>query len=323
MLAGLVGIPRGAGPWVVEPKWDGIRAIVTVDGGSVRLVSRNDNDVSGAYPELAKPPAALAGRSAVLDAEVVAVDEHGHADFGRLQRRMHVRNPAPSLVAEVRVDLVVFDLLWLDGDLLTAAPNARRRARLEELGIMGPRWFTSPVLDLPIGPELVQTGRELGLEGFMVKRADAVYLPGRRSEAWAKVKSLHRREFVVGGWVEGKRSRAGALGSLALGVWDRPEGEHPRHLLYAGLAGSGLTRADIDAFRSVLADLERPDSPFVNPTPAGVKYLEPVLVAEVTFSEVTEAGTLRHPVLVGFRSDVGAADVVVDAELGVIASWTG
>jgi bifunctional non-homologous end joining protein LigD len=308
---------------MVEPKWDGIRAIVTVDAGTVRLTSRNANDVTGAYPELAQVPATIAGRAAVLDAEVVAVDDHGHADFGRLQRRMHVRQPPPALVAAVPVDLVVFDLLWLDGEQLTSLPQERRRVRLEELGLGAAPWFVSPVLDLPLGPELVDTGRELGLEGFMVKRIDAPYLPGRRSDAWAKVKCKFRREFVVGGWVGGKGSRTGALGSLALGVWDRPAGSQPRRLLYAGLAGSGLSSADIDAFRRALVNLDRPESPFANPVPAGVRYLEPVLVAEVMFSEVTAAGTLRHPVLVGFRTDVDPDDVVVDAELGVIASWTG
>jgi bifunctional non-homologous end joining protein LigD len=315
MLTGVVGLPRARGRWLVEPKWDGIRAIITVHEGQVGLTSRNGNDVTAAYPELRSPPVALGGRSAVLDAEVVAVGDRGKADFGLLQRRMHVRHPPAHLVEEVPVNVMVFDLLWLDGILFITEPQERRRAALAGLGIGEPPWFTSPLLDLPVDQTLLDTGRDLALEGFMLKRADAPYLPGRRSDAWAKVKCLRRREFVVGGWVEGKKSRTGDLGSLALGVWDRPPGDGPRRLLFMGLAGSGLTGADIGAFRGMLVELHRGDSPFANPAPAQVNYLEPVLVAEVTFSEVTAAGTLRHPVLLGFRTDVAADEVVLDDEL--------
>jgi bifunctional non-homologous end joining protein LigD len=306
MLAGSVGIPTGPGPWLIEPKWDGIRAIVSVTGRQVRLVSRNGNDVTGAYPELQSPPAGTP--DAVLDGEIVVVGADGRPDFGLLQHRMHVRNPAPKLQGEFPVDLILFDVLWLAGELLTGESQLARRHRLEDI-ITAP-WATTPLLDLPLGPDLIQTGRDLNLEGFMIKRADAPYLPGRRSDAWAKVKCVRRREFVVGGWVEGKRSRTGELGSLALGVHDKDG-----RLLFVGLAGSGLSGADVAAFRATLRTLTRPASPFANPTPPMVKYLEPVLVAEVTFSEVTVAGTLRHPVLVGFRTDIPPDNVVIDGEL--------
>jgi len=323
MLSGAAGIPSSAAGdarwrYLIEPKWDGVRAIVTVDGGHVRLTSRNDHDVTAAYPELADPPPTLVGRSAVLDGEVVAIGERGRPDFGLLQRRMHVRNPGEALLAEVPVNIVLFDVLWLDGDTLTALTQGRRREVLDELAIAHPPWLTSPLLDLPADQDLVATVRELGLEGFMMKRTDAPYLPGRRSDAWRKVKCVRRREFVVGGWLEGRRSRTGTLGSLALGVWDAPPGAD-RHLRFVGMAGSGISQADVEAFRSALVHLSRRDSPFAGPTPRGVRYLEPVLVAEVTFSEVTAAGTLRHPVLEGFRTDVAADDVVIDAELPELA----
>jgi bifunctional non-homologous end joining protein LigD len=321
MLSGATGIPSGDSPpwrYLIEPKWDGVRAIVTIHGGQVRLSSRNDNDVTAAYPELAQPPPTLGGRSAVLDGEVVAIGRRDRPDFGLLQRRMHVRHPNPALVAEVPVNIVLFDVLWLDGDVLTALPQERRRDILAGLAISDPPWLTSPLLDLPADQDLVATIRDLGLEGFMMKRADAPYLPGRRSDAWRKVKCVRRREFVVGGWLEGRRSRTGELGSLALGVWDAPPGGE-RHLRFVGMAGSGISQADVEAFRSALVELSRRESPFSGATPAGVRYLEPVLVAEVTFSEVTAAGTLRHPVLEGFRTDVAADDVVIDAELPELA----
>jgi bifunctional non-homologous end joining protein LigD len=110
-------------------------------------------------------------------------------------------------------------------------------------------------------------------------------------------------------WLEGKAGRSGSLGSLAIGVHDGGD------LRFMGMVGSGLSGSDIDAFRRLAGGLGRERSPFVNATPPGVRFLDPVLVAEVTFSEVTTAGTLRHPVLEGFRTDIDAADVVVDGEL--------
>jgi bifunctional non-homologous end joining protein LigD len=321
MLSGATGIPGGDGRrvrYLIEPKWDGVRAMVTVHGGRVRMSSRNDNDVTGAYPELAQPPAALIGRSAVLDGEVVAIGERGRPDFGLLQHRMHVRQPSEALIAEVPVNIILFDVLWLDGESLTALGQEERREILTGLAVSDPPWLTSPLLDLPADEDLVGTVRDLGLEGFMMKRADAPYLPGRRSDAWRKVKCVRRREFVVGGWLEGRRSRTGELGSLALGVWDAPPGGE-RHLRFVGMAGSGLSQADVEAFRNALVELGRRESPFSGPTPPGVRYLEPVLVAEVTFSEITAAGTLRHPVLAGFRTDMAADDVVIDAELPELA----
>jgi bifunctional non-homologous end joining protein LigD len=304
MLIGATGVPADAAERLIEPKWDGVRVIATVQGGRAKLVNRNGGDITTAYPELQPPPTA----SAVIDGEVVAIDETGRASFGLLQRRMHVRRPAPALVDEVPVTFMAFDLLWCDGDLLTGEPLADRRLRLDALGLDRPPWVTSPVLDL--APEsLVATGRDLGLEGFVLKRRNSVYEPGRRSAAWSKVKLVRRREFVVGGWLEG---RGGQVGSLALGVWD---GE-PRALRFVGMAGSGLHHTDSAAFRRAVSELERPVSPFAEGgTPRGVRYLEPLMVAEVRFSEVTAAGTLRHPVLVGFRTDTDPESVIADDEL--------
>ncbi|HZQ59187.1 MAG TPA: hypothetical protein VFA84_14200 [Acidimicrobiales bacterium] len=304
MLIGGVAVAADARDRLVEPKWDGVRVIATIDGGTLALANRNGGDVTAAYPELQPPPA---GRM-VLDGEVVAIDGTGRASFGHLQRRMHVRRPAASLVEEVPVTFMAFDLLWSDGELLIGLPLAERRRRLEGLAFGRPSWVVSPVLDL--APEsLEQTGRDLGLEGFVLKRPDSTYQPGRRSSAWAKLKLVRRREFVVGGWLEG---RDGRVGSLALGVWDG----QPRQLRFVGMAGSGLRVTDSAAFRTAVSDLERSVSPFgVGVAPRGVRYLEPLMVAEVMFSEVTEAGTLRHPVLVGFRTDTDPESVIADHEL--------
>ena len=310
MLATAAPVPRDLTGWVAEPKWDGVRGMITIEGGRVRIASRNGNDVTAAYPELARPPRSMEATNAVLDGEIVALGTAGRPDFGLLQRRMHVRRPPAALVQDVPVIMVVFDVLWLDGAVLVDLPYRERRGRLAGLGLDESPWLTSPILDLP-GDALLETCRDLGLEGFVVKREDAPYLPGRRTDAWVKVKCVRRREFVVGGWMPGRGGRTGDLGSLALGVHTTPGGP----LRFVGLAGSGLSGADVASFRTALGRLGRPTSPFAGPTPPGVGFLDPVLVAEVTFSEVTAAGTLRHPVLVGFRTDLDPDDVVEDAEL--------
>jgi bifunctional non-homologous end joining protein LigD len=304
MLIGSVGVPADARERLVEPKWDGVRVVATLGAGRARLANRNGRDVTAAYPELHGPPPL----EAVLDGEVVAFDESGRASFGRIQRRMHVRNPSPTLVAEVPVAFMAFDLLWCGGELLVDHPLEERRRRLDALGLDRPPWVTSPVLDLT--PDALEgTGQSLGLEGFVLKRRDSPYLPGRRSPAWAKVKLVRRREFVVGGWLEG---RGGAVGSLALGVWDT----EPRRLRFVGMAGSGLRHTGNAAFRTAVSELERSESPFaVGAPPRGVRHLEPLLVAEVMFSEVTETGALRRPVLVGFRTDRDPETVIADDEL--------
>ena len=309
MLVGVVGVPRDAADRLVEPKWDGVRVIATVTGATLHLASRNGRDVTDAYPELRPPPPSLP--EVVLDGEIVTIDESGHPNFGLLQHRMHVRRPGPQLVAEIPVAFMVFDVLWIDGEPVITLPLEDRRRRLDALDLHRPPWMTSPVLDLPdrgSADALLSAGRALGLEGFVLKRRDSAYLPGRRSAAWAKVKVVRRREFVVGGWLEG---RAGQVGSLALGVWERD----PRRLRYVGMVGSGLKHTDSGAFAQAFDELARVQSPFAGATPHGVRFLEPLLVAEVTFSEVTDGGTLRHPVLVGFRSDKDPDDVMGDDEL--------
>lgn len=316
MLAGGTRAPRDLAGHLVEPKWDGVRVIVTVHGGTVRLTSRNGRDVTSHYPELAGLAAALGGRSAVLDAEVVAFDDRGRPSFQQLQRRMHVSSPAPDLVARVPVEGIVFDLLWLDGEALTGRSTRRRRAALEELGIDAPHWRTTPLMPPAPVDELLEACRRVGMEGCMVKRADAPYLPGRRSSAWVKLKCVRRRELVVGGWVPGSGGRRGSIGSLAVGLYglDRSTGGSDGRLRFTGAVGSGLTEDWIRQLTTVFERTARTENPFAEPLD-GVRFVEPRLVAEVGYSQVTEGGTLRHPTLQGFRTDLDPASIVADEDL--------
>ena len=317
MLATGTAAPKDLTGCLLEPKWDGVRLIVTVHDGAVRLVTRNSRDVSSHYPELAELATALDGRSAVLDGEVVTFDERGATSFQKLQQRMHVANPPPDLRSAVPVELMLFDLLWLDGELLTGLPQRERRRRLEELAPEGPHWHLTPLLPVAPVAELLRACDQVGLEGYVIKRADATYLPGRRSSAWAKLKCIQRRELVVGGWIPGQGGRTGSIGSLAVGIhgldWESGESDGGS-LRFMGAVGSGLTDDWIRQLTTVAERLGTDDSPFAEQV-VGVHFLEPRLVAEVAYTLITDSGTLRHPTLQGFRTDLDPDGVVADAAL--------
>jgi len=318
MLAGGEGIPADPSAYQFEPKLDGQRVIAVIHRATVTLTNRRGLDITGTYPELAVLGPAMPA-AAVLDGEVVSFNVKGQTSFQRLQRRMHVGRPTAQLLAEVPVVFVVFDLLWLDGDLLVERTTAERRRMLEALRIDGPAWQTVPVLDAT-PDELLVACRQLGLEGFMAKRLDASYVAGGRSAAWRKVKVGRRRDFVVGGWSPGQGSRQHSIGSLALGCYDTSieEGERsgrPQRLFYTGQAGSGLTDAMIGQLRRLFEQIATPCSPFDNAVPARVHFARPLLVVEVAYTEVTEAGTLRQPSIKGLRTDIIAGDVTWDGEI--------
>jgi bifunctional non-homologous end joining protein LigD len=227
-----------------ENKWDGVRAVVYVEDGRVRVMTRNDLDVARTYPELDGIGRALGGVPAVLDGEIVAFDATtGSVSFGALQPRMHVQNAAQirRLVVAVPVTYCVFDLLYLDGRRTTDLPYRARRELLDGLGLRGPHWDT-PAAAVGSGAEALAASKRLGLEGVVAKRLDAPYEPGRRSRAWIKVKNMSTQEVVIGGWTPGKGRRAGTVGSLLMGI---PSGVG---LEFVGGVGTGFTQ-------QMLADL--------------------------------------------------------------------
>ena len=313
MLAGGNGIPPNPSAYQLEPKLDGQRIIAVVEPDGIVLTNRRGGEATGTYPELGGLAKALAPHFAVVDGEVVTFNEKGHTSFQRLQRRMHVIQPAPRLLAETPVSFVAFDVLWLDGELLVDRPQSERRQVLESLEINGQAWQTAPVLDA--SPEdLLEACRRAGLEGFMAKRLDSVYLPGRRSPAWSKVKCGRRREFVVGGWSTGQGSRQESIGSLALGCYGTAD-ENARRLFYVGQAGSGLNDEMIRQLQKLFKQIAVATPPFVNPPPLKLHFVQPMLVVEVAYTEVTEAGTLRQPSIKGLRTDVVASEVTWDEEI--------
>jgi bifunctional non-homologous end joining protein LigD len=306
MLARLSTLPANESEWAFEVKWDGVRAIAHSRPGRIRLLSRNENDITAAYPELRALNRELGSHSAILDGEIVAFDGAGRPSFEALQSRMHLRGEAAvrRRARATPVTYVLFDLLWLDGHSLTNLPYTERRSCLDALRLDGERWCT-PAFHVGEGSALLAATREQGLEGVIAKRLDSRYMPGRRSDSWLKIKHSQRQEVVIGGWTEGKGSRSSGIGALQAGVYERDE------LRYAGRVGTGFDAAELERLAGLLEPLARRDSPFIGrQPPRGAHFVEPRLVCEVEFSQWTKDGLLRQPSYKGLREDKPAAAVV-------------
>jgi bifunctional non-homologous end joining protein LigD len=290
----------------VEFKWDGIRVIAAAGAGRVRLISRNGNDLTAGYPELAagETPARLAERGPVLlDGELVVLDSGGRPSFERLQQRMHLRSPGPELLARAPVVLYVFDVLYLAGRSLLGEPYDERREvlaglvldRIPHVGVPG--GYT----DLPAA-QLLEVARAHGLEGVVSKRRHSRYEPGRRSPAWLKTPLITTMEVLVGGWTAGRGRRGGTIGALLVGAYDRDG-----RLRYLGRVGTGFTEAMLTDLAARLAPLTTPASLFGEPLPAaearGARWVRPQLVGEVVYRTLTGERRLRHAAWRGLRPD--------------------
>jgi bifunctional non-homologous end joining protein LigD len=305
------GVMPSGDAWAFEVKWDGVRALAVVERGHARLVGRNGRDITARYPEVTAIAGALDGRDAVLDGEIVACDDGGLPSFERLQERMHVDDPGAVALLAARIPVVymVFDLVALDGELLVAKPYRERRALLAGLALDGPNWQVPPVA-FGDGSAIVAFTEQHDIEGVVAKRVDSRYEPGRRSPAWRKVKHTKRQEFVVGGWTPGERGRAGDIGALVLGVYERDDDGVVR-LRCCGKVGSGLSEDARATLRARLAPLARQSSPFeLGAVPRPTRFVEPQLVVEVEFSMWTSAHVVRAAVYHGLRDDKAPTDVV-------------
>ena len=284
--------------WVFEVKWDGYRAVASAADGRATFRSRGGLDLTAAYPELAELAGLVGPHAAVLDGEVVALDDAGRPSFDLLQN--HARSPG-------RAHYMAFDLLHLDGESLVRRPYRERRAALHDLLGDGGRQVHVPD-DLGTDADVaLAASAEQRLEGVVAKRADSVYQPGRRGRTWVKVKNTLSQEVVVVGWTPGQNARARTLGALLVAV---PEGDGLRYL---GRVGTGFTEGALREAREVLGDIETDEPPVAGVPTAearGVRWVEPLLVGEVTYGEVTGVGRLRHPVWKGWRPDKAPEDVV-------------
>ncbi|WP_447977442.1 DNA ligase D [Candidatus Nitrospira bockiana] len=301
-LATLVKEPPVGDAWVHEIKLDGFRLQCRLEQGRVQLLTRTGQDWTARFPSVVEAASRVPARSALLDGELVAVDPAGHSSFQLLQQ---------TLSGEARAPLAyyAFDLLYLNGYRLAAAPLESRKECLKALlAAAGDDRLRYSDHIVGQGEPFYREACRLGLEGMISKRREAAYRPGRSAD-WLKVKCLRRQEFVVGGFTEPSGSRHG-FGALLLGVYEG-EGAN-RRLRYVGRVGTGFTERGLRALLARLAPLEQTGSPFADRVPGprrSLHWVRPVLVVEIAFTEWTADGFLRHPSFQGIREDKAAHEV--------------
>jgi len=295
MLATNGELPLGPG-WAYEFKWDGVRALTVLASGGMRLYARSGADVTKAYPELKRLGPALADAGitdAVLDGEVVILDENGHPSFTLLAERMHVRDPHRSqqLAASLPITYMIFDVLRANGTDICPVPYVERREWLESLAARlggGGRWVLPP--SFPDGDATLAVARAESMEGVVAKRVTSTYRPGVRSPDWIKVKCEYTASYLVGGWRTGRRE----LGALLVGETGDDGG-----LRYRGRVGGGISASAERTLLTRLAPLRVVESPFNEPLPRedtrGAFYTTPILLVEVRYGNLTPDGRLRFP----------------------------
>jgi bifunctional non-homologous end joining protein LigD len=310
MLATLIDQPFDDDEWLYEIKWDGYRAIAFLDGTSVRLVSRNQNDLTAAYPELHAIPEYLHARTTVLDGEIVVLDEQGRSSFSLMQQRTGVGNGGRRIRRtrdDVPVVYYVFDVLYADGYNVMQVDLEKRKQLLAS--ILTPNDLVR-YSDHYIGKgmALFEAAAQRGLEGVVAKRRRSCYVQKRSSE-WLKIKIVKRQECVIGGYTDPRGSREN-FGSIVLGLYDNWQ-----RLIPVGQAGSGFNQATHAAMWKRLHALETARSPFYGKIESDrrVHFVKPELVAEIKFSDWTHEGQsgaikMRAPVFQGLRFDKSAGE---------------
>ena len=311
MKAKLVEKPPAAGDWIYELKFDGIRLIAVKSDKKVSLLSRNQNDLSERFPEVAHAIQNLPTGECVIDGEVVVLDEEGRSSFQLLQAREMEGRKSPGY-------FYAFDLLQLDGKSLIGLPLEARKDVLENLcaNAGDPTRYSGAIGG--DAKRLLEEVKRRGLEGIVGKQRNSVYEPGRRSGAWIKLKCVNEQEFVIGGYTPPQGARK-HFGAILVGYYEN------KKLVLAGKVGTGFTTKSLAMLYKKFRAEERPDCPFVDLpskqngqwvqgiTPSMMRkmhWVNPVFVCEIKFAEWTRDRKLRAPVFLGLREDKRAADVV-------------
>lgn len=310
MLATLVDQPFDDQDWIYEVKWDGYRAVSFINKGTVEIKSRNDKSFNEKFYPIYDQLKEL-GVNAILDGEVVVLGESGTANFGSLQ----------NWRSEADGDLVyyVFDILWYNGQDLTDLPLIERKAILKEILPQNDSILMSEHFETS-GIQFLEEARKLGLEGIMAKRKDSVYHVHNRSKDWLKIKANKRQEVVIGGYTLNDDSSK-LFSSILVGVYEG------KKLIYTGKVGTGfnakLQKEMMELFKPLVIakapfteepDVNKPSRFRPNPPHASVTWLKPELVCEVSFTELTTDGIMRHPSFDGMREDKSAKKVILEKE---------
>jgi bifunctional non-homologous end joining protein LigD len=296
MLATLIDEPFDNPAWVFETKWDGFRLVASIKDRHVTLCSRSGLIVSDNYKPIAKALEKFR-KDAVIDGELVALDDKGISRFQLLQN---------ALRATANLHYCVFDIMFLGGKDLRDLPLVERKQRLRTVLPKDPLLTYSEHWP-EHGKRLFKEAQKLGLEGIMAKRAESHYFSGARSKDWLKIKAGKRQEVVIVGFTPPKRSRP-RFGALVLAVHDKGAWR------YVGHVGTGFSHAMLQELYARMLPLRIPSSPFKARVKgqAAITWIKPRLVGEVKFTEWTTAGEMRHPAFLGLREDKKAIDVVLE-----------
>ena len=313
MLATLVGAPFDDPDWLFEVKWDGFRVEAVVDNGAVSLWTRGEQDASRYFGPFLDAPTWIGARQAVVDGEVIALDDRGEPDFALLQARIKARGSA----AEQNLFVYeVFDLLHLDGRSLLDEPLEERRRLLATVLRPDQRVRLSEHVEAG-GTAFFEAARARGLEGIMAKDRRSPYVPGKRTDRWQKVKIRPEQELVVGGWVTGTGS-AIDLGALLVGVYE------DGGLRYAGKIGAGFTAERRAELLARLAPLAADTPPFAVPVPRaaarGANWLRPELVIRAEFAGWTGDGLVRQAAYKGIELEKDPLRVIRERPKATAAS---
>ena len=309
MLSESQDTPFDSPDFLYEVKWDGIRAMISLDEGRITIRSRSQRDITNQFPELLIPEQAFRATAALFDCEIVCLNESGQPVFEDVVMRLHPRTESAIARARTKHPAIcyVFDLLYVDGRPITSDPLERRRAwMIDSLKLPNPTYRVSEAINE--GTALFDAAAGAGLEGIIAKERNSIYVPGKRSSHWIKIKTRRTVDCVILGYTKGKGDRGATFGALQLGMFRGTE------LVYVGKVGSGFDESTSKTVLSELEKIERGDRP-VKEKPlddSATVWLEPLLVCEIQYASRARTGNLREPVFIRLRPDKAPDECVIE-----------